>query len=178
MSEGPSFTWRDFLKAGAMLIGVVALLVACVLSWFVFGEWDQVYESRITRASADMAALLYAIDLYTMKYGHAPQELADLAPGARHQAGDACFLPRWPIASPWNTPYHMEVEQKPEGAKVTLWTVPDQKTRERLHKSTFTSDEHPWVGEWPGGAAAASPKVKAGTPCHTRPENVAASTAN
>jgi hypothetical protein len=159
------FTWRNFLKAVAMLAGVVALGFICVMLWVVFSEWDQVYKSRIARARADMAVFQFAIDLYAMKYGHPPQVLSDLAPGPGHLPGDACFLPRGQFLSPWNTPYHLEIEHNPDGNKIKLWTVPDEKTRERLHLSKFTNDTFAWTNPWPGRAALASASVKAGIAC-------------
>jgi hypothetical protein len=164
MRKLSGFTWRSFLKSFAMLVGVVALAFVCVILRVVFGEWDYAYRSRIARASAEMAVIQFAIDLYAMKYSHSPQELADLASGPGHLPGDACFLPNI-FLSPWNTPYHLEIEHKPDGDKIKLWTVPDRKTQERLHLSKFTNDTIARTDLWPGKAALASPSAKAGVAC-------------
>jgi hypothetical protein len=160
---------KTLLKIIAVLIGIPALGYACLMLWVVLSEWDYPYKSRVARAGSDVAVIGYAIDLYAKKYGHFPHQLSDLVPDPEHSPGDACFLPRL-TTSPWNTPYHMEIDHASGGDRVRLWTVPDQKTQERLHVSKFSNDTIKRTYPWPGNPDLASPEAKAGIPCNIQPK--------
>jgi hypothetical protein len=148
----------------AFVVAIPVVLFVGVFLIMVIQEWDSAYKMRVARANSDIRVIGYAAALYAKRYGHFPQQVADLAPGAGHAPGDACFLPMTP-SSPWDTPYQLEIEHTLGGDKIKIWTIPDKKTQDRTHRTRFYPDPHDPKDAWPGDPDSASDSQKAGFSC-------------
>jgi Type II secretion system (T2SS), protein G len=83
----------------------------------LFQDRDMVYTGRIYRAQYDVAAIDSAIDLYAKKVSHFPHDLSDLVTPTDQVSNDNGFLPHVP-KSPWNTPYHLNIEHIPQAFRM------------------------------------------------------------